>query len=100
MKTSSQPTTLLVTEVPELDASNAAGFRDAVRAALTPAHVLLDVDLSRTTFLDSSGLGALIGLHKTMCARQGHVRIVNPTPTVQQILELTRLHQVLEIVKA
>ena len=100
MKTSSQPTTLLVTEVSELDASNAASFRDTVRAALGPAHVLLDVDLSRATFLDSSGLGALIGLHKTMCARQGRVRIVNPTPTVQQILELTRLHQVLEIVKA
>jgi anti-sigma B factor antagonist len=100
MKTSSHAATLLVTEIAELDASSAAAFRDGVREVLAPGHTVLEVDLSRTTFLDSSGLGALIGLHKTMCARQGRVRVVNPTPTVQQILELTRLHQLFEIVKS
>jgi anti-sigma B factor antagonist len=50
-------------------------------------------------FLDSCGLGALISLHKTACTRNGAVRLLNPTPPVQQILELTRLHRVFEIVK-
>ena len=55
--------------------------------------------MSRTRFLDSSGLGALISIHKTLCSRQGVVRIVNPTPQVQQILELTRMHRIFEIVR-
>ena len=83
----------------ELNAINAAGFRDETRAALTDAIKVLDVDLSLTTFVDSSGLGALIALHKTMAMRGGAVRILKPAPAVQQILELTRLHRVLEIVK-
>ena len=57
------------------------------------------MDLSQTRFVDSSGLGMLIALHKTMVGRGGSVRILNPTPSVQQILELTRLHRVFEIVK-
>jgi len=50
------------------------------------------------TFLDSSGLGTLISLHKTLRARNGTVRLLKPAPNVQQILELTRLHRVFEIV--
>lgn len=82
----------------ELNASNATPFRDQVRAALRPEHTQIDLDFAATRFVDSSGLGALISLHKAMCARQGRVRVVNPTPQVQQILELTRMHRLFEIV--
>jgi anti-sigma B factor antagonist len=99
MKILHQGTTLLVGGLTELNAANASGFRDAVRGALTPQITQLDVDLSETNFLDSSGLGALIALHKTLAASKGVLRILQPTPTAQQILELTRLHRVFEIVK-
>ena len=91
--------TMVVSSLEELTAANAAQLRENVRAALPPACTCLDLDLSQTTFLDSSGLGALIALHKTMLSRQGRTRILNPTPTVLQILELTRLHRVFEIVQ-
>lgn len=99
MNTASHDKTLLVTDVQELNATNVAAFRDQIRAALQPQHAQLDLDMSRTRFLDSSGLGALISIHKTLCSRQGVVRIVNPTPQVQQILELTRMHRIFEIVR-
>ena len=99
MRLQLQGNTLAASGIAELNATNASAFRDETRAALTDAVTTLDVDLSATTFVDSSGLGALIALHKTMAMRGGAVRIVRPTATVQQILELTRLHRVLEIVK-
>ena len=99
MKIQHQGNTLLISGLTELNATNAGGYRDAIRAALTPQITTLDMDLSETRFLDSSGLGALISLHKTVATNKGLVRILNPTPTAQQILELTRLHRVFEIVK-
>ena len=78
----------------------AADFRDSVRAALKPQETMLDVDLAQITFIDSSGLAALIALHKTMCGRSGKMRVLQPAPPVLQILELTRLHQVMEIVRS
>lgn len=89
--------TSVIAGLQELVAANAAQVRDEIRAALPPACTCLDLDLSTLTFLDSSGLGALISLHKTLQARNGRMRLLQPTPNVRQILELTQLHRVFEI---
>jgi len=90
--------TTVVTGLLELVAGNAAQVRDEIRAAVPTTCQCLDLDLSALTFLDSSGLGTLISLHKTLRSRNGTVRLLKPAPNVQQILELTRLHRVFEIV--
>ena len=92
--------TLRISEVKELGAANANAFRDVAREAMGDARKNVEIDLSRATFIDSCGLGALIALHKTACARQGNVKLLHPPPPVQQILELTRMHRIFEIVKA
>ena len=94
----SDPQTLVVSGLVELVAANAGTVRDEIRAALRPAHTCLRMDLSSMTFLDSSGLGALISLHKSLRTQNGMVQLMNPTSSVRQILELTRLHRVFEIV--
>ncbi len=99
MKIQVQAKTLLLSDIAELNATNSTALRDEARAALTDDVDTVDIDLSQARFVDSSGLGVLISLHKTLCGRGGAVRILNPTPSVLQILELTRLHRVFEIVK-
>ena len=84
----------------QLGAANANAFRDWVRKSLGETHKNIEIDLSEATFLDSCGLGALVALHKTMRSRGGVLRLINPQPSVQQILELTRLNLVFEVVKA
>jgi anti-sigma B factor antagonist len=93
--------TLSISEVRELDAANSSAFRDEVRAALPSTLKYIEIDLSQTGFVDSCGLGALIAVHKTACSRNSEVaiRLLNPTPPVQQIFELTRMHRLFEIVK-
>lgn len=88
-----------ISDLPALNASTAPALRDDARAGLKSEHSTMDIDMSSTRFLDSSGLGALIALQKTMVQRGGALRVVNPSATVQQIMELTRLHRVLEIVR-
>jgi anti-anti-sigma factor len=96
--TSPTPNTLNVTGLAELSGASAGGARDQIKTALQPAHNQLEIDLSSTTFVDSSGLGALISLHKAMKARGGQLQLVNPSPTCRQLLELTRLHRTFDIV--
>ena len=94
------PQTLAVTGLVEIVAANAAMVRDGIRAALKPSHTALDLDLATVTFLDSSGLGALISLQKSLRSQNGTVRLLRPQPNVYQILELTRLHRIFEIIPA
>jgi anti-sigma B factor antagonist len=98
MKVQPQGETLNVSEIKELGAANSQAFRDQVKGALTDVQRNIEIDLSETMFVDSCGLGALISLHKTTCTRNGTVKLMNPTPPVQQILELTRMHRIFEIV--
>ena len=83
----------------ELDQSNALALQESVNVVLTDAVKTLELDLSQTVFLDSHGLGALIALRNMMSRRNGVVRLLNPSRLVEQVLELTRLHRVLDIVK-
>lgn len=98
MKTESRGETLAVSASEEITAASAPAFRSAVQGAILPAHKHIDLDLARTRFIDSSGLGALISVHKLMAQRGGSIRILNPQPSIVQLLELTRLHRVFEIV--
>ncbi len=103
MKIHQQENTLHISELKELVAANSVAFRDEVRAVLPNGLQIIEIDLSQTVFLDSCGLGALVTLYKTACSRSGNgpvtLRLVNPTPSVQQIFELTRMHRLFEIVR-
>ena len=101
MMTPEDPNTVLKVSAPsELTAVTFTPFRETTRAGITAAHKRLDVDLEATSFVDSSGLGALIALHKAMESRNGSVRLINPKQSVMQLLELTRMHRMFEIVRA
>ncbi len=60
-----------------------------------PRYIILD--FRKTTFIDSSGLGALVNNHKA--ARQKEVDLIlqNVNPTVMAVLSMTGLDQVLKI---
>ena len=96
MRTHPQGDTLLVNEFTDLGASNAGMLRDLVRATLKPEHRYVAIDLSSSTFVDSEGLGALVGIHKAVVVRGGAVRLVNCSPMIRDLFRLTRLEGLFE----
>ncbi len=91
--------TLRVSDLQELGADNSKDFRQEVQAALKDGPKHIEVDLSDTAYVDSCGIGALLALHKSVTNRKGAIRLLNPSPPVQQILELTRMDQLFEVSK-
>ena len=73
-----------------IDAAVAIQFkehmRDLVKAA--PSRVLLD--LSGVTFLDSSGLGAVVAVMKLL-GPDRRLELTGLTPTVEKVFRLTRM---------
>jgi anti-sigma B factor antagonist len=97
MKLEAHGDTLRVSGLKELDATNSTEVCASIRAALNPAQRHIEIDLAQTGYLDSSGLGTLVALHKTACSREGALRLHNPVPAVQEVLKLTRLGRIFEI---
>ena len=90
--------TLLISQMEELTAASAASFKKESKAMLTADTKNVDLDASSLKFIDSSGLGALISLQKVTKERGGKLRILSPSESIVQIIELTHLHRILEIV--
>lgn len=91
---------LWIDGIRELNQPNALVILQTVNAALTNKVKSIVIDLSQTAFLDSTGVGALIAMRNMMMRRRGTVHLLNPSPLVEQVLDLTRLHRVLDIVKS
>lgn len=88
---------LTVVGFAELTAANINLFRKKVSVALN-GHTVVEIDLSQTTFMDCAGVGALIAIRNLIRGGNGVVRLLNPTSPVQQMLDLVRAGQILEIV--
>ena len=59
----------------------------------------LVLDLCETSFLDSTGLGALLTAHRRLDARGGRMIIVLSEPRVEHVLEITGLDSILEFAR-
>ena len=92
-----EPGVVLLRAKGDLDAYTAPGLRARLHEATAEdAHVVV-VDLAQITFIDSAGLGALVGAHRRMCERGGCLRIVRPPALVARAFELTGLDAVLDL---
>ena len=70
-------------------------LREVVAQSVAQGRARIVVDLSATTFMDSSGLGALIAGLKSARQGGGTLRIACLTPQVEMVLKLTNLDRVL-----
>jgi anti-sigma B factor antagonist len=84
---------VVIPHIKRLDAQAAAAFRSAVCDRVGEARLVV-VSLVQVTFIDSSGLAALISVLKRVPAG-GQVRLAHPHSAVRSLLTLTRLEKVL-----
>ncbi len=84
----------------ELCSTTSRQWKERITKDLTEQAQEISIDLSKTRFIDSSGLGVLLSLNKTLRAKGGVLKLLNPSSAVAQLIELTRLHRVFEIVHA
>jgi stage II sporulation protein AA (anti-sigma F factor antagonist) len=90
--------TLLVRTDGDFDLVGAEEFRTEADRALDmfPArHMILD--LTRLTFMDSSGLGVILGRLRKIQARRGTMVLAGMNPSVRRVLELSGIMPLIEI---
>jgi anti-sigma B factor antagonist len=81
----------------ELDLAVAAGLEATIRGLCGEGVSAVQLDLSRLTFMDSSGLRAVLSAQE-LCAQHGYDFLVTPgRGQVQRLLELTGTADVLPL---
>jgi anti-sigma B factor antagonist len=84
-----------VTGTGRLNMVAAPRLREVVAGAIAAGSNRIVLNLSGTEFMDSSGLGALIGCLKAARQAGGDLRIAGVQPQVKMVLSLTSMDRVL-----
>ena len=84
----------------EVDHCFADEVREEVDRRLQTEDIrVLEFDFKDTEFLDSSGIGLLMGRYKLMRAIGGEVRITHTGERIRKILMLSGIHKIIPIEK-
>jgi anti-sigma B factor antagonist len=89
--------TTLVTIQGRLDAAAAPGFKQQITEAISHGNVRLALHIAHVSFMDSTGLGALVSALKAARRANGDISIIAPSPQVQKLFRLTAMDRVFRI---
>lgn len=82
----------------ELDLSSVSVFRQVVDNVLDSRRSkYLLMNLEDLTFIDSSGLGVILGRYKKVNLLGGKILVTNVKPQITRIFELSGLHKILAV---
>lgn len=88
----------IAVNIPRLDAGSSAALKSQLKPELDPAVQSAEVELGNVQFIDSSGIGFLLGIYRKLPGDASVVILRNVQPGVQAVLELLRLHRVFKVV--
>lgn len=91
---------IVVTIAGELDHHIAAGVREVIDRELQKTGAInLAFDMSRLSFMDSSGIGVIMGRYKTVTALGGKIVIAGASKTVERIINMSGIRDFVIISK-
>lgn len=90
-------TTLVAKLLGEIDQSCAAELRERIDKEISLHGINnLVMDFDGVSFMDSSGIGMLIGRYKLIKARGGRMLVIRIQPQVDKVIELAGLKKLMD----
>ena len=87
----------IVTVSGEVDVATAPALRDCLDRVVADDDGPVVVDLTAVTFIDSTGLGVLIGARKRCAESDRDLRVVVAEPRILKVFEITGLTDLFSI---
>lgn len=89
---------LIVTFEGELDHHTSEEARTKIDSLYYDNNLLnMVLDLRKLNFMDSSGIGLIMGRYKNCKERQGNISIVNTSPSIERILRMSGLLKIINM---
>ena len=84
----------------EIDHHNCAALREAIDAELTRSSPsILCLDFSSVSFMDSSGVGLVMGRYKSVGSYGGKIALNGMPGSIKKVMRLSGIEKIARIVK-
>lgn len=81
----------------EIDTYTAPILREELDALEFEKDVLIQIDLSKVSYLDSTGLGIFVAFYKKVVKENAHLKLVGLTARLIRLFEITGLSELMDI---
>ncbi len=82
----------------EIDHHTAPDMRNKIDMAVEENHpTLLVLDFKNVSFMDSSGIGLVMGRYKTVSTAGGELAIINTSPQIGKVMKLAGMERLAKI---
>jgi anti-sigma B factor antagonist len=75
----------------------AASLRDTLREQIDGGRKNILLNLAEVSYIDSSGLGQLVGSFATVTSRGGQLKLLNLQKKLHELMQVTKLITVFEV---
>ena len=86
----------VVEVIGKLTSFESGALRNSIAQLLKEGRKQILLNLSRLTYLDSSGIGDLVHTYMSVIKRGGEMKVVGLSDKVEEILKITQLYQVFQ----
>ena len=83
----------------DMDVFTSPNLKETIIKLLKEGSIYLLINLTKVGYMDSTGLGVLVGSLKRVREHKGEIGLISPHPRVQKILDITDLVTIFKIYK-
>jgi anti-sigma B factor antagonist len=69
-------------------------LRDELRSLLAQGHKSILLNLADVSYVDSAGLGELVGAYTTAANQGGSIKLLNLQGKLKDLMQITKLHTI------
>ena len=74
-----------------------SALRETIRDLVNTGSKDIVLNMADVSYMDSSGLGELVGAHTTVTTAGGEIKLLNLAKRVHDLLKVTKLYTVFEV---
>src|ERR1035438_1836724 len=74
-----------------------AALRDLIADLLSKGHTQILLNLADVNYIDSAGLGTLVGAFASVRKHEGELKLLNLTDKVNDVMNVTKLYTIFDV---
>ncbi|WP_313891875.1 anti-sigma factor antagonist [Psychrobacillus sp.] len=81
----------------EIDAFTAPVLRENLLDISLKENILIELDLTDVSYMDSTGLGVFVGIYKSVNALNGQLKLTGLSSRLKRLFDITGLVEIMDI---
>lgn len=82
----------------EVDIGNCGVFKDELNGLIDESEGDIELDFTNLSYIDSAGLGILVGIYKRLTEKGRTLRVMNANDYIRKLFRITKLDTLFKVV--